>query len=351
MRAFHAGVEARISRANDEDGGVYGRRVTYVWRDDQSDQSLNRIAADDLLAHEQVFGIIEAPLASGGSSDLLNRKNVPVTGMGTDITWLDKNNIFSWFYNGPGTSVTWGRYLESEGASRAALISVPGDVAGEHLNTQIAASLQASGVQVVKTFEVAPATTSYSDLAARMKELDVDALTGTLLPPITEKLLPELRQAGVRLKVALMPLGYDASSLASGGVALAGASVFTTVVPFEQRTPGQLTFLDAMNRYSPEIQPPTQDSAAFGWISADLFLRGMVAAGRCPTRESFIAGLRAVTNYDGAGMTPEGSIDLSTNFRVPTTCFAFIQISADDSRFIPKNDGRSYCGTVGGMGG
>jgi branched-chain amino acid transport system substrate-binding protein len=100
-----------------------------------------------------------------------------------------------------------------------------------------------------------------------------------------------------------------------------------------------------MSDYAPEIQPPTQDPAVNGWVSADLFIRGLEAAGNCPTRESFITGLRAVKDYDGAGITPGTSIDLSTNFRETSTCYYAIKISKDGSRFEPTSD-TAICGDV-----
>jgi branched-chain amino acid transport system substrate-binding protein len=93
-----------------------------------------------------------------------------------------------------------------------------------------------------------------------------------------------------------------------------------------------------MNTYSPGIQPPMQDSAVDGWLSADLFIRGLRAAGACPTWESFISGLRAVKDYDGAGMTPQDSNDLSTNYRDISVCCYAIKVSQDGITFEAANE-------------
>jgi branched-chain amino acid transport system substrate-binding protein len=97
-----------------------------------------------------------------------------------------------------------------------------------------------------------------------------------------------------------------------------------------------------MNRYSPEIQPATGDSAVDGWLSADLFIRGLRAAGPCPTRESFISGLRAVKNYDGAGMTPQANNDLSTNYQDISVCYYAIKVGRDGTKFEAAS--ASECG-------
>ncbi|OHV39093.1 MULTISPECIES: ABC transporter substrate-binding protein [Pseudofrankia] len=347
MRAFRAGVDARLESANDEEGGVFGRKLKYAWRDDRADQALNLSGTQDLINNEHVFGLIAMPSASGSASvDWLSRQKIPVMGLASDPSWLGKTNMFSWFYLGTGSATTWGKYIHDQGGTRAAVFAVASSASNNDFNQQYIASLKASGVQVVRTFQTASAVISYPNVAQQIKAEDIDAIGGVLLPEMAANLLPELRKVGLalggNLKVALMPLGYDGSSLATYGTSLAGASIFTAVKPFEVNTPGQQKFRQAMNTYSPEIQPSTQDSAVDGWLSADLFIRGLKEAGQCPTRESFITGLRAVKDYDGAGMTPQDANDLSTNYRDISVCYYAIKVSQDGSRF--EADSQPECG-------
>jgi len=351
MKAFRAGVEARFDVANDEEGGVLGRKIIYAWRDDAATPERNAFVAKDLVADEKVFGIIEEPIAAGGSVDWLNGQGIPATGIAFSPNWLGKKNMFSPYYFGGGSSTAAGDYMRRNGVARVALVDVSGDPESAVFLRTTVASLRASGIQIVRTFQIAAATANYQTLAQEIKAAKVDAVAGTLLPKVAAQLLPALRQAnvtlGVNLKTALMPLGYDASSLSEDGQALAGASVMVPITPFEVNTAGQRTFLKAMTTYAPEIQPPTQDSGAYGWLSADLFLRGLQAAGKCPTRESFIDNLRAVKDYDGAGgMALNNPIDLSTNFREASTCQSFVQISPDGEKFVPQNGGQPYCGSA-----
>ncbi|WP_083419287.1 ABC transporter substrate-binding protein [Pseudofrankia sp. BMG5.36] len=348
MRSFRAGVDARFHVANEEDGGVYGRKVTYAWRDDQADQQLNLSAVQELLDQEKIFGLIYAPGAGTQSAKLLQERSVPVTGIASDPVWLGMNNMFSWFYLGNGSSTTTGRYVRDQGGTRAAVFAVDAIASSGDFAQQTAASLKANDVRVVKTFYIGEIT-SWQTVAQQIKANGIDALAGVLMPAGAAELLPELAKIGVTLgdglKVALMPLGYDNSNLTQLGRALAGVSIFTDIQPFELDTADQRKFKQAMSDFAPEIQPPTQDAAADGWISADLFLRGLEAAGTCPTRESFITGLRAVRDYDGAGMTPDASNDLSTNFRQTSTCYSAIKISKDGSRFEPTSS-TATCGDV-----
>ncbi|MDT3444096.1 MULTISPECIES: ABC transporter substrate-binding protein [unclassified Pseudofrankia] len=344
LRAFRAGVDARLHVANGENGGVYGRKVTYAWRDDGGDPARDEPMVKELLDQEKVFGLVYAPGGSQEPAELLRERGIPVTGLASAPVWLGMSNMFSWFYLGDGSSTTWGKYVRGQGGTRAALFALGSSASSGGFTQQVAASLKTADIKVVKTFNVTEIT-SYQTVAEQIKANNIDTLAGVLLPDATAKLLPELTKLGVNLRVVLMPTGYDGSTLTQFGPTLAGTSIFTSIQPFELNTAGQQKFKQAMSDYAPEIQPPAQDPAVNGWVSADLFVRGLEAAGKCPTRESFITGLRAVKDYDGAGITPETSIDLSTNFRETSTCYYAIKISKDGSRFEPTSS-TAICGEV-----
>ncbi len=75
----------------------------------------------------------------------------------------------------------------------------------------------------------------------------------------------------------IAPFGYDPALLKQLGPTLAGTVIYITFVPFEVNSPAHQRIIDAMTRYAPQVQSPVQDSAVFGWLSADMFLRGLEA--------------------------------------------------------------------------
>jgi branched-chain amino acid transport system substrate-binding protein len=327
---------------------VNGRKVTYVWRDDQASPSINSTAARALVDGEKVFGIIEMPSASAGSVNQLASENIPVTGLASDPTWVGHPNMFSWFYLGQGSSTVWGDFFRQAGASRAAMIAISANKSNTDFSSQFEVSLLSRGVQIVRTFQVAEATTDYRTVAQQMKAANVDSIGGVLLPDAAAELIPAARALGINLKVVVLPLGYDGATLAKYGRQLAGAYVSTAARPMEQPTAAQQAFLNAMATYAPEIQPAIQDSAVDGWISADMFLRGLQAAGPCPTRQSFISGLRAVRNYDEGGFA-SSPVDLSQNYKVANPCYYVVQFNAAGTGYndIPApGGGLAHCGQV-----
>jgi branched-chain amino acid transport system substrate-binding protein len=347
MSAFRAGVDARLDLVNSQ-GGVNGRTITYTAEDDRSDPAINGQVAQTLIAQGNSFGIIEAPGATKGSIAEFAKQNIPVTGVASDTGWIDQKNMFSWLYLGEGSTTAWGDYLASLGVHRVAVIAISGSNSNGDFSRQFIASLLSSHLTIAKVFQVSDATTDYRVVAQQMKAANVDAVAGVLLPAAASTLVPYARLIGVPLKATLMPLGYDATDLHQYGPRLEGVSVFTAITPIENPSPQQQTFLQAMAKYAPEVSPPSQDSAVDGWISADLMIRGLQAAGQCPTRDTFISGLRGVTSYDNAGMAP-GPENLATNYHSVSLCYAIVQYDNSGTKFDAVRNsqgGISHCGNM-----
>nr|MDT0667033.1 ABC transporter substrate-binding protein [Micromonospora sp. DSM 115978] len=90
FRSARSGLEARIQVAN-ETGGIHGRTIDYIWRDDRGDAGRNDQAVRDLIEIENVFGLVEATTAASGGAPYLAEHSVPVAGVPADVTWNDYN--------------------------------------------------------------------------------------------------------------------------------------------------------------------------------------------------------------------------------------------------------------------
>jgi branched-chain amino acid transport system substrate-binding protein len=335
LTAFRAGVDARLGVANAA-GGVNGRKIVYAWRDDATEPTLNLAAARELINDEHTFGLMEGPTDASGSAAYLGGQRIPVVGLAGETAWARHNNMFSWHYyvGGAGSTSVWGAFVHSQGGTRAAVLDLALDPAGQIFHREVAASLQSAGVTVALNADVTAGATTFNALVGQLKAANIDTLAGVLYPQTLAALLPAARAAGINLKVVLTPIGYDPRVLQPLGKTLAGTVIYVDFVPFELNTAAHKQLLTAMADYAPQIQPPTQESAVYGWLSADMFLRGLQAAGSCPTRQSFITGLRAVRNYTGGGLLPQ-PVDFATNLGTVANCYDFVQISADGSRFVP----------------
>jgi ABC-type branched-subunit amino acid transport system substrate-binding protein len=329
---FRAGVDARLGVENDA-GGVNGRKVVYSWRDDESQPSVNLIAARILVDVDQVFGIIESTSAASGSAAFLNSRNVPVTGTSLEPAWTVYKNMFSYsnlITDGPSIT-TWGEFVAERGGHRAVLAQASFSATSLSFAKDLTASLRDAGVTVVDTLEVA-GPIDLDAVGQRIKESGADVLVGAVTGASFGQIVLAARLAGANLRVMLTPTGYDQSLLRTFSTILSGVYLFVDYLPFEMNTAAHQKFLQAMPKYSPQLQPANQQAALSGWISADMFLRGLKEAGTCPTRESFISALRAVTGYDAGGLLP-GPIDFNAGFGQLNLCYTFLQVSPDAKRF------------------
>jgi len=139
--------------------------------------------------------------------------------------------------------------------------------------------------------------------ALRIKNSGADAVNYSGFIDGGISLAQALKQQGVTLKSFAVAGLSDPAILKTANGALDGALGQTYgTVPIGVNVRAAKTFASAMkaaglNPYAP--------AAPLGYVGADLFIKGLKVAGKCPTRKSFIDNLRKVTNYDGAGMIPE----------------------------------------------
>ncbi len=333
MRPARGGIDARLGIVNAA-GGIHGRKITYVWRDDASDPSENKQAARELVENEQVFGIMEMTTAATGSADYLRDHGVPVSGLAAEAAWTDHPNMFT-----AQTVVadkegidTWGRYVRAQGGTRALVVENRISKATTAVSRAMGASMAGVGVDIVGTFDYTPGFTNPRAVVARFLELGADTIAGMLPPGDFAMIVAELHAAGAPVKVALSATGYDQSVLAQFGPRMAGESLFVSYWPFEENLPAHQIFLDGMARYAPALQPPSDSMAIRAYIAADLMVRGLEEVGPCPTRDSFIAKLREVDDFVGTGLLPN-KLNMSESFGRPNACYIFVRVDPTGSRF------------------
>lgn len=332
FQPFRSGVDARLGVANAA-GGVGGRRVSYAWRDDASDPNGNESAARDLVGSQHVFGLIESTSVATGSAAYLHGLGVPVTGTSLEAVWTQNDTMFSYsnmVSDGPSVT-TWGTFVAQRGGRRAVIAQSGFSATSMNLADKLALSLQAAGVQVVGRVD-ATGPIDVGGIGAKVRDSGADVLVGAVTGAAFGQVVLGARTARANLRVILSPVSYDQRLLQLYGPVLAGVYTFVDYQPFEVDTPTHRRFLAAMRLYAPQMSPPAQQAALAGWIATDIFLRGLEAAGSCPSRAAFIHGLRAVRGYDAGGLLP-APIDFSEHFGQVNRCYTFLQVNADAKRF------------------
>jgi branched-chain amino acid transport system substrate-binding protein len=310
------GVEARLALQNAA-GGVFGRKLVAVPADDESSASQNLLAAQELIEQKRVFGIIEVSGFDAGSYEYVAKAGVPLTSAGLNSPQYGEAAYSSLFTatGSPALSfpaaTTYGTALTDAGATRL------GTVAYTIVNSSAAAksvSEAAASVGIPTSYansSVPETGANYTTIALGLKQAHVDAVFAPLGAADVLSLTAALQDVGSHLKVLLSPTGYGRQLLASPG-ALPSAEyenlTFANIAaPLELGTPATKVLAGALLKYGGIHGDPTYGEMS-GYLAADLFIRGLQAAGAHPNRPDFVSGLRNVTDYNASGL--EASADL-----------------------------------------
>ena len=248
-----------------------------------------------------------------------------------------------------GTPTTAGaQFMLDKGATNLAAVGFAGSPESSSAARNQAAAFEALGGKVgYLTTDVPFGSTDFTADVQRMKDAGVDALGGSITADSFIPLYLAALQAGIDFNVVLSPTGYDQRLIDAIGTQMAGVYFSIDFAPFEMKLPAHQTFLDAMAKYAPDEELPAQQLAMVGWLSADLFVRGVEEAGDCLTRENFITNLRAVDDYDADGLLLN-PVDESEVFGKPSLCTNYVQVAEDGSTFEVVEGAAPYCGEVVG---
>lgn len=327
LASARAGVDARLGLVNDR-GGVNGRKITYVLRDDGTSLAKNARVVGDLVQDDSVFGLITTTVTLGDSMELLAREGIPVVGLASESRWGQYPNMFSFTYaDSPGAIAN---YLQSSAGTKAGIIitgSAPSTyaLAEEHTN-----ALRAVGI-AAESVHFAAATDSPIRTARQLAQNGVNVLVGLSTLDDLAAILQAAPDAGLNLVASVALSGYDQRLLTTMGPRLAGVAFPVYFRPFEAGGPAIEEFRLAMIMHAPESGQPDQQLAMFAYIYTDMFLRGLELAGPCPTRESFIEGLRDTTDYDAGGLI--APVSLRDNAGKANPCVAMVRVNPAGTAF------------------
>jgi ABC-type branched-subunit amino acid transport system substrate-binding protein len=349
FEAVRAAVNARISAQNAA-GGVHGRQIEVVLRDDRSDPATFAYDASNLVSTEKVFGLIVESIAAGPTMGTLTREDIPVTGVAVGVDPSKYHNLFSFssLFTSTGTTAvdTFGRYVQAQGGTRALVLSDPTAPTSATVAAQYAPSMQSQGVAVVGQSTYTAGATSPAQIVAELRHSGADALVGALQPNDFADVYAAAKAAGLNLRVALNAAGYGQDLLRSRGKEAAGMSVIVGYTAFETNSPAVSAYHQAMATYSPELGDPDQEAALASYVSADEIVHGLDLAGACPTRDGFITALHGLPSYTAGGLIAPTNLG---DPGAPATCFTFVKANAAGTAFAPvapptTANGGFWCG-------
>ncbi|WP_407673627.1 ABC transporter substrate-binding protein [Parafrankia colletiae] len=328
-----SGIDARIESENDR-GGVHGRRIVYDWRDDGSNPAANLIAAQDLVERGGIFGLLSASVVATGSADYLHEREIPIAGLATEPAWSSYDNMVSYLNRVPTAVVydTLAQFARSKGVQRAVIVKTSMSAASEVGAQRIERILRHAGIEIVAAVDYTPNGITAATLGRQIAQTGADGLFGALAGDQFAEVYNGAVAAGAPLRAGVGTNGYGHELLSRYGAKIAGAYFYLAYQPFEADTPAQREYQAALARHAPELHPPDAQAAVESYIVTDLLIRGLDAAGPCPTRAGLLAALRSITDFDGAGLLP-GPVDLTKGFGQSASCLTFVQVNQAGTGF------------------
>ena len=347
------GAAARFALQNSK-GGVNGRKLKLAVGDDGSSPLGGRTAVSELIQTKGAFGLLFVSDLVSLGYQVAQQQGVPVVGAAIDgPEWGTKPNTNMVAVSGnqqPNLPVynNLAKVAKQAGAKNMASLAIANEQPSIVGAQAFATSAKALGLKVgYENYSIPIGSVDVTSVVLGMKQAHVDGFASYMLDTTNFAIMSAAKQAGLKLVAPIQFVGYDQALLDSPtDVSAAQGAIFSVAqVPFEEKTAATKREQAAFVKYEHFSGVPNLNWT-YGWLSADLFIKGLQAAGKNPTRTSLLNALHKTKGWTAGGLLATAP-DLSlANFgHSPSkTCGYFVKLSG--TKFVPVNKGKPVCGTL-----
>lgn len=199
---------------------------------------------------------------------------------------------------------TYGVFFKRQGASNVAVVGYNSPTAAAAAKN-IRSSVQAVGLKSTYLNSSIPLTQEggFGSIVQQMKQEHVDGIYIEMQPTANFALLEAMKQANMGVKVYLMDIAPPEQIFENAAADAAAQNTWVPShwVPYGLNTTATKAFQAALKKYAQQSGPPDENEYN-GWAAASAIVKGLQAAGKNPTRDSFETGLRAVKDFDADGL-------------------------------------------------
>lgn len=349
------GLKARLGVFNA--ASKDGTKIEFVTVDDASTPQGDLAGAKQLIQQDKVFAVIGLSPYLVGALPYIETTKVPFLTTGDTSASYDNpanTNLFA-SYGSAGSkypvATTYGKFMKSQGVTVGGAVAYGTAVASVGAATAAMESMKAAGVAAPYLNTALDfTTTDVSPQVQGMKTAGVNGFYAPLISTTSFEILTGLKQAGQSVKVALLPEGYGGDLLKNNAAVTAAQGAFfqTYGAPVELQTPATKAFQAALKQYAGVTGDPSKGDYD-GWITADLFVRGLQAAGDSATQADYITKLRAVTDFNAGGLLPI-AVDMTKfgNEAIGTVSNCFYVVQLKGQAFVPVPNASPVCGDLTG---
>ena len=338
------GFNARVDEQNAK-GGVNGRKIAPVIVDDSGAQN-NLAVSQDLVQNRQVFLVVDNSSFAFLAYRFLLDNGVPMVGGGFDGNEYGQpgnEKLISILGNiapvyAPQYTGGFIKLMKNAGAKNVGVVAYgvsPSSVAAANHLQKYAVPL--GGLKAAYTNTAVDfGTTDVGPLVLGMKNAGVDAVYLPLVLSTNLAFMQTAAQNNLNLKLAVLATGYGQALLDQPASQSLGKNVLFGQIwaPTEIKTAATKRFQQDLAKYTSYKGVP--DFGVYtGYLTADLMIKGLQAAGKNLTRDGFVTATKGLGTWDAAGLGCQ-PVDVSAQGfgkAAPTICSWYVYIK--NGKFVP----------------
>ena len=319
----YAAFKARIDAQNDA-GGVYGRKINLVAEDGQSAPTPNLTAVQKIVLTSNPFVMVDDSYALSSSYRYLVQQKIPtVTGGYDGPEYADAGNE----YLIPMLVGNLGKPWPANNTIVPTFMKQQGVTKGAGLGYSISPSSAAAAQNIVSALATVGLPGGYvntsipfggenvGSVILDMKRQSVDGAYLAMDNNTNFAIANSAIQNGLTFKALVMATGYD-QNLLNNPTTVATAEkgnvfISSQFVPYEAATPGVQRMQAVFQKYL-NLAPSYHPIFGYwiGYADAQLLIDGLMAAGcqgtSYPTRQDFVDGVRSFDNWTDDGIFCSG---------------------------------------------
>jgi branched-chain amino acid transport system substrate-binding protein len=307
-------------------GGVFGRKITYTYLDDQYNPTSTTSQTRTLVLQDSVFAVFQALGTPTHLSvvNYLNSEHVPdlfvASGCNCWNNVTQYPNTFGWQPDYTIEGKILGQYIVQKFAGKKIgfFIQGPNDEFGADGLLGVNDSLQGKGLNVDSTpayyTPTAAGAMAVGAAIAGLQAAGVQVIVSFSVPLFTAIAEASAAGLGYHPQFVVSNVGSDPptlSAILTGGAlghklpaGLIGGTISDTYLPLltDATNPWVTLFQGIKATYAPSL--PWDGNVEYGMSEAYAFVQALKAAGQNPTRASIVAAVASSHWTDGPGLTP-----------------------------------------------
>lgn len=327
---LHAGIQAHFNFVNSQ-GGVHGRRLRLLNRDDGYEPERSVAAVQELIEKEKVFALIGTVGTPTGQAvvPVLERERIPLVGMFSGAQSLReplRRNIFHLRASYSDEIDKLIQHLTTMGAGKIAVF-YQNDAYGQ---SGLQAVEKVLGARLSELVSKGAVERNSTDVSQALKSILAGAPNAIIQVSTYQASAEFIRQAQAKgYKGQFANVSFVGSKALAAELGNAGKGVIVSqVVPFPFANN-----IGVSREYQSQMQligdKDFDFSSMEGFLMAKVFVEGLQRAGRDLQRVNFIAGLESMENMDLGGFKVNFSAKNHTG-----SSFVDLTVIGANGRFI-----------------